>query len=320
MRIAYIGAGGFTSYFIHPQLHMHNVELAAICDLDLLKAWKAQRAYGFTNAYSDHIAMIETEKPDAVFCVGGPAVHLPVGLDVLKRGFPLYVQKPAASTSEGARQLAEAARAAGVVCHVGFNMRSAPAVLAARKIQTEAEWGSTLAGIFRYGLASHESMRFNVIDQHCHILDLARYLMGNVADVNVMRSGRENSRDYVVTVRFESGAVASINLTSGQPFEKEFMFFELTGQNSLCYSHGGNELRWRRAMQHPWWQNPTPEMVYGIGAFGLQNDLASFGYVGDVDNFLAAVRGEQEDRSPVQDTIATMELCEEILRQMGNPE
>ena len=40
--------------------------------------------------------------------------------------------------------------------------------------------------------------------------------------------------------------------------------------------------------------------------------LETFGYVSDVVNFVAAVKGEEEDIS----TIGTMELCEEILRQM----
>lgn len=319
MRIAYIGAGGFSSYFIHPQLELHEVELAGICDLDLQKAWAAQRKHGFINSYSDFRPMLETEKPDAVFCVGGPLVHHEVGMEVLDRGFPLYIQKPAAKTAALTRELAEMAKKRGVVCHVGFNMRNAPATLAAREIMTKDEWGKTLSGIFRYGLASTDSWNFNVIDQHCHIIDLARYLMGNVAEVKVIRTGIEGGRDYVVAVQFESGAVGSINMTSGQLFEKEFMSYEVTGTQSFFYSHEGNELRWRRAMPHPWWKDPQPDMVYGAGAFGFHVERTGFGYVGDVANFLAAVRGEEEDRSSVESTIGTMELGEEILRQMGNP-
>ena len=45
--------------------------------------------------------------------------------------------------------------------------------------------------------------------------------------------------------------------------------------------------------------------------------LESFGYVSDVASFIAAVKGEAQDVSPIGSTIGTMELCEEILRQIG---
>jgi len=41
------------------------------------------------------------------------------------------------------------------------------------------------------------------------------------------------------------------------------------------------------------------------------------GYVGDVANYLAAVKGEEKDASPIRSAIGTMEFCEEVLRQMA---
>lgn len=321
MRIAYVGAGAFTSLFIHPHLHLHEgIELAAIADLDLEKAWKAQRKYGFRNAYSDHLSMIETEKPDAVFVVGGPKVHYAVGRDVLERGFPLYIQKPPASSSAETRELADLAERKGVVCHVGYNLRFTPAVQSLKRIMQQPDFGQALQGIFRYGLASTPSMRFNVMDQHCHILDLARFIMGDIREAHVMRSDLPGARDYVLAVRFATGAVGTISLTSGQLIEKEFVYLEVTGEGALAWSHGGHELHHRRAMPHPWWKNPEPDHVYGHTGWGCDISLAEYGYVGDTANFLAAVRGEEADQSPIASTIGTIELCEEILRQMGNPD
>jgi len=41
------------------------------------------------------------------------------------------------------------------------------------------------------------------------------------------------------------------------------------------------------------------------------------GYVGDVANFLDAVRGDCEDLAPVASTTRTLEVVEEILRLRG---
>ncbi|MCB9784239.1 MAG: Gfo/Idh/MocA family oxidoreductase [Candidatus Omnitrophica bacterium] len=316
LKIAYIGAGGFTNAFMYPQLKHHDIDLLAVCDLDEAKARDAERRYGFKKVYTDYVEMLDKEKPDAVFCVGGPKVHHPIGLEVLQRGFPLYVQKPPASSSAKAQEMADAAKQSGVVCHVGFNLRFAPAIRKAKEIIGGGEFGTPLEGIFRYGLASTPDFRFNVIDQHCHIMDTTRYLMGDPNTVSALRSGIENARDYVAALRFESGAVGTVNCTSGQPFEKEFLYFEVTGEGNLLFSHGFDELVWRRGMDHPWWKDPRPEQVFNRGGYGLDLHLETFGYVGDVDNFLGAVKGEQEDLSPVSDTVGTLKLCEEILAQL----
>lgn len=318
LRIGYIGAGGFTNAFVFPQLALHGVELAAICDLDEGKARQARGRYGFQSVYTDFRQMLEGEKPDAVFCVGGPKVHYGVGLEVLDRGFPLYVQKPPAPSSETTREMADMAAKRGVVCHVGFNLRSTPAVRQAKAALASEEFGAPRMGIFRYGLCFGATFADAVADQHCHLTDLARFLMGDVEEVTAMRTGREGARDYVVAARFASGAMGTLSFTSGQVVEKEFLYFEVTGEGTFLHSHGCAEMTWVRAQQGPWWRDPRPDLVVRRGAYGGLGMLETLGYVSDVGNFLAAVRGEEEDRSPVASTIGSVALCEEILRQVGD--
>jgi predicted dehydrogenase len=317
LRIAYIGAGGFTNYFMFPQLARHEVHLAAVCDLDETKALAAQKRYGFNSIYTDFTKMLDAERPDAVFCVGGPKVHYEVGREVLERGFPLYVQKPPAPSSKAVREMAQIAAKKDIICHVGFNLRAAPAALQAKRILVEAEFGRPLLGIFRYGLASTPSIPFNVMDQHCHLVDTARYLLGEIESVKALFTGNSEGRDYVVAIRFESGAVGSLNFTSGQPFEKEFLFFEITGEGSFLSSHGFERLTWIRSLEHPWWKAPKADLVYTHGAYGFDVALEMYGYIGDVDNFLGAVKGEQPDLCPIADTERTIAVSEEILAQIG---
>ena len=40
----------------------------------------AQNRYGSKKVYTDFRKMLEVEEPQAVFCVGGPKVHYPVGI------------------------------------------------------------------------------------------------------------------------------------------------------------------------------------------------------------------------------------------------
>lgn len=317
LRIAYVGAGSFTSRHMFPQFGQHDLALAAVCDLVEEKARTAQQRYGFKAAYTDFREMLETEKPDAVFCVGGPKVHYEVGMEVLARGFPLYIQKPPAPSSAATKEMADLAAKKGLVCHVGFNFRSAPAVQQARAILKGDEFGQPLMGILRYGLCSGPTIAHAVTDQHCHLVNLAQFLMGEMTVVSVVRSTLPDARDYVMSVQFESGAVGTLNFTSGQIIGKEFVYFEVTGDGTFLYSHEGGELVWRRPASGPWWQCPEADHVFRRGWYGHQIGLEALGYTGDVANFVAAVKGEAEDVSPVSSSVTTMAVCEEILRQVA---
>lgn len=317
LRIAYIGAGGFTNQCMFPQLARHDLDLAAVCDLDEEKALLAQRRYGFNEVYTDFRKMLEVEKPQAVFCVGGPKVHYAVGMEVLDRCFPLYVQKSPAPDAEATREMTKLAKKRGVVCHVGFNIRSAPAVRQAKQILQSEEFGPSLMGVFRYGLCYGATMSDVVMDQHCHLVNLAQFLMGEVKSVTARRSSIPGARDYVVSVEFETGAVGTLNFTSGQIPDKEFLYFEVTGNGTFLYSHECATLMWHRPVKHPWWTEPQADYVYRHGAYGGQVTLETMGYIGDVANFIAAVKGEEADRSSVSSTVGTMEICEAILDQIG---
>jgi len=316
VRIAYIGAGGFTNQCMFPQLFRHDLELAAICDLYEDKARKAQMQYGFKEVYTDFRRMLDTEKPQAVFCVGGPKVHYSVGMEVLERGFPLYVQKSPAPSSELTREMADLSARKGVVCHVGFNLRHSTAARQAKAIMQSGEFGNQLMGMFRYGLTSGATMSDVVMDQHCHLYDLARFLMGDIKTAKAIRSSTPNTRDYVVIVEFQSGAVGSLNFTSGQIVDKEFIYFEITGNSTFLYSHGCADLTWLRATKGQWWNDPQADYQFRRGMYGGQIMLETLGYIGDVANYIAAVKGEEGDRSPISSAVSTMELCENVLQQI----
>ena len=50
--------------------------------------------------------------------------------------------------------------------------------------------------------------------------------------------------------------------------------------------------------------------------YGGQVMLEALGYVNDVANYIVARLGEATECSPISSAVGTMELCEEILRQI----
>jgi predicted dehydrogenase len=309
LRLAYIGAGGFTNLYMYPQLKFHDLDLVAVCDLQSDRADLAARQYGFAAVYTDFTRMLDEQQPDAVICVGGPRVHYEVGAEVLRRGFPLYVQKSPAPSAAATAEMAALAHQAGVVCHVGFNIRSSLAGLNATRLIASPEFGAPALIMVRYGLVFGQTLRDAVMDQHCHAWDTLRYLGGGVSEMVVRRSRVPGDRGYVAALQMTNGAVGAIAFTSAQVPGKEFFYFEVSGTGSHFLTCHDFDLVHRTPA--------GPDETFVTGNFGGGSaEHHWLGYVGDVANFLAAVRGDEPDRAPIADAIPTMELCEEAYRQL----
>ena len=260
--------------------------------------------------------MLELERPDAVFCIGGPRVHFEVGRDVLERGFPLYIQKPPALSSEETAILAGVARGAGVVCHVGFNIRTAPAILHARRIIRTPEFGDPTLMFVRYSLMNGDTLKSVLLEQHCHAIDLLLYFFGEPTRIQVQWGQKGEGRAYSAVIGFAGGAVGTVAAVNQQATAKEFVYFEISGPRQRFLTCHDFDLVYRTPPDQP-------DIHYPRAATYQADRLIDFGYQEDVASFFKAVRKEAEDPCPVADTIATMKVCEEIYRQcrqQGAPE
>lgn len=307
MRICYVGAGGFSNGFIYPQLERHDIELAAVCDLDIERARRASAKWGFQRVYTDFGRMCDAERPDAVFCVGRQQMQHDVGLRLLQRGLPTYVQKPAAQTAAEVREMAEMAERTGTVCHVGFNLRSAPAALKVRQIIGSDEFGGPTLMVFRYGLMANRVWSKAIADQHIHALDFIVHLLGDWKSVSVAPLFDDTARGYVAAIGMASGVPVAMCGTSEQDPDFEFLYYEITGHGGhQLFSHDGDLVYHRKGGE---------DVHMSMGTWSRSRVIDWWGYFEDVRNFLAAARGEEDDRCPVGGTVRAMELGEEIARQ-----
>src|SRR5262245_20664929 len=91
-------------------------QVVALCDLfpDRMEDF-AKELPGPVKYYTSHEEMCQDPEIDAVF-IGTPnQYHVPVGLAAVKAGKHVLVTKPLSDSVAAARQLVEAAEAAGVV-------------------------------------------------------------------------------------------------------------------------------------------------------------------------------------------------------------
>lgn len=119
----------------------------------------------------------------------------PVALAALQAGKPVLVEKPAARTVGEVEAVISAAKRAGVPVRVGFNHRYHPALCQAHALLEDGKLGDLMFIRGRYGhggrLGYEKEWRANpalsgggeLIDQGVHMIDLARWFLGDFNEV-----------------------------------------------------------------------------------------------------------------------------------------
>ena len=98
-------------------------EIVSVCDTDPARAEAFAREFDIPRHYTDAAKMLGAEKPDFADIVTRPDTHLPLSQCAFSRGIHVLCQKPFAPTLGEARQIVEAAEAAGVRLMVNENWR-----------------------------------------------------------------------------------------------------------------------------------------------------------------------------------------------------
>ncbi|MBI3946061.1 MAG: Gfo/Idh/MocA family oxidoreductase [Armatimonadetes bacterium] len=309
LRIGYIGAGRFTNRRNYPHLAEHNVELVAVCDLDEAKALQAQQQYGFQKVYTDFEKMCDEEELDAVFCVGPHRMHYGVGIKVLERGLPVYTQKPPAANGEMAREMADMAKAKGVVGHTGFTLRFSPAFQQAKRIIESPAFGKVTMCHVRY-LVRGGDLRAAAIDMNSHAVDAGRFLAGDIKEIQVVSTGKhEGRRNYVAAVAYENGAVGTFDFPSELP-GSNMMHLEVVGEKGHMVSLTGTTNG-----RYMWPEGPRGGEVIGQLKEGEGPHHGSGSWL-DVENYLNTVRGLEADISPIASAAKTMQDVDKIIAQL----
>ena len=142
MKLCAIGCGEHAASSHGPALARYaaahpGLELAACCDVDAERAERHRARFGFARAYTDAMAMIAAERPDAAVLVVPADVTCAIGVQILERGVPLLIEKPPGRTLDEVDRLAAAAdraRAVPIPHQVAFNRRFVPLMREARRM------------------------------------------------------------------------------------------------------------------------------------------------------------------------------------------
>ncbi|MDQ1430642.1 MAG: hypothetical protein QOF40_1244 [Actinomycetota bacterium] len=169
-----------------------SVSLVSVYDPDAERAADLARRAGGCDVASSAAAAFDRPDVELVIVATPHRALAPMACAALDAGCHVLVEKPGAIDVSGAREIAARAEANGRVANVGFNHRFHPSFLEAKRIVERGEYGRTMFVRARYGhggrLGYEREWRAHreisgggeLIDQGIHLIDLTRFLAGNV--------------------------------------------------------------------------------------------------------------------------------------------
>jgi myo-inositol 2-dehydrogenase/D-chiro-inositol 1-dehydrogenase len=226
VRLGFIGTGGIAQSHMQRFSEMADVEMAAFCDVALERATAAAGKFG-GKAYTDYRAMYDAEQLDGVCICTPPFAHGELETIACEKGIHLFIEKPVAIDMNMARPIREAIAQVGIISVVAYKYRWDDHVIRAKEMLAGKSiglvfgnfWGG-LPGTAWWRVQDQSGGQF--VEQTTHIVDMARYLCGDVVQVQAfcakqaMAAHHENfdiADAASANLLFASGAVGNISNT-----------------------------------------------------------------------------------------------------------
>ncbi len=235
LRIGIVGAGYMGGLHAEVLRHDERVRLAAVYDVVAERAEACAREHG-ARAVASIDALIDAV--DAVYVTTPNTRHVEATLAALEAGRHVFCEKPLATSLAEARRVLEAGRKSRSLFQVGHNRRFAPVYQAVKKLlEKDGMVPHSVHSKMNRGELINPSWVCNpsitggfLYETTIHMLDMLRWLFGEVESVTVHATSHEYSEtdDFSMLFRFRSGLHATLASSADAswhfPFERLEVF------------------------------------------------------------------------------------------------
>ncbi len=222
--ISLLGVGGFARSVILPALgKMSGIELRGVVSKGGLSSAHVTTKYNAAWAGTDANTVLTDKGTDAVMIMTRHNVHAQQTLEALKAGKHVWVEKPLALSMDEIAKIEKAAAGSGRAVMVGFNRRYSPALIPLKqRLESVSGPKQVLVRINAGrledgGWQQSDEGGGRLLGEVCHFTDMCLWMMGEtLSEVHAVQGAGQD--DYVITLRFDDGSVATVFYTSeGDP-------------------------------------------------------------------------------------------------------
>jgi predicted dehydrogenase len=319
-------------------------QLVAIAGRNEEGVAEAARRYGFGEHVTDWRQLVADDRVQLFDNSGPNNLHSEPTIAAAEAGKHVICEKPLGRDAGESYETWQRVQAAGVKHMCAFNYRFVPAVRLAREIIEAGELGELThfrgSYLQEWGAGESDAWRFDKAaagsgalgDLGAHVIDLARYLVGEIEAVTAMTAtfqpGRQVDDAVEAAVAFEGGAVGTIEASRFATGRKNAFRWEINGtKGSIAFDlerlnelqvHFADSAPGRSAQgfrtvlvseaDHPFWEHWWPHGHI----IGWEHS-----FVHELHHLLTAIR-DDADVAPhgatLEDGYRAAEVCDAMLR------
>lgn len=349
VKIAVIGAGLIGPRHAQTISDNSSAILTAIVDPTSSGSDLAQRHY--VPHFTDLSSLLTSEhKPDAAVICTPNHTHVPIGLELVRAGVHILVEKPVATNVESGAELIREAKRASVKMLVGHHRRFNSVVIGAKQVLDRGDLGTVIAvnglwvtfkpdeyfGAQARWRAQWENGGGVILINMIHEIDVLQHLLGPIVRVYCEATppqrhrpddGREHTAEEgaAITLRFHSGVVGTFLLCDTAPSSHSFE--SATGENPLIPKTGTDiyrifgtdgtlsvpELSLSNYHGRP--QKSWHEDLNIIDAHVAKNDGRT-PFKRQLEHFVHVIKGVEEPRCTGEEGLAALVVCEALRTSM----
>jgi predicted dehydrogenase len=306
VRFAIVGTGAIARAYEAAFQTVSSARITAVCDVCPAVANEYSARVGCP-AYTSVEALLAAEDFDAAIICTPPVSHEALATLLLSSGRHVLCEKPLATTVDSARRMLDAAQRNGVILTMASKFRYVTDVQKAREIALSGAVGELV--LVENAFTSHVDMRSRwnsdaaisgggvLIDNGTHAVDILRYFLGNLRDVQIVEGRRMQGLAVEDTVRLfvhnDDGVMGSSDLSWS--IDKELGTYIRVYGSEATILVGWKNSKFRRRGQRDW-------HVFGNGYDKIQAFRAQ------LENFCDAIRGTAELVITPRDALASVEV------------
>jgi predicted dehydrogenase len=260
-------------------------------------------------AFGSHTELGGAVKLDAVVISTPPDRHPEIAIHFLERGVHVLCEKPFSLDSGSARAMAAAAAKSGAMLTMASKFRYVDDVVKAKSLMASGSLGEIV--LFENAFTSRVDMaaRWNsdpkvsgggvLVDNGTHSVDIMRYLLGPIREVQVVEGKRVQGLAVDETVHVHARSAGGVDGTIDLSWS---INKELDRYISLYGSEGTVVVGWRESKFRPSTSREWVPIGKGYDKFQA--------FRSQIDNFSRAVAGEEPLLITPEDAIASVEVIE----------
>lgn len=308
IKFAMVGAGGIAQAYAQAFEQCEVAQLVAVADVREQSADALAERLN-CRSYTSYQMMADREQFDAVIICTPPNTHPEISLFFVERKIHVLCEKPLSVDVESARVMLEAAERCGVYLTMASKFRYVEDVVRAHQLVTSGVLGEII--LFENAFTSRVEMasRWNsnpeisgggvLIDNGTHSVDLMRYFLGPLAEVQVVEGKRSQGLAVEETVhifvRSCGGVMGNIDLSWSINKEQE-NYLSIYGSEGTV-KVGWKQSKYRLSSERDW-------VLFGQGYDKVQ------AFRSQIENFSRVISGEERLLVTALDALASVEVIE----------